>query len=481
MSDGTAKAAKPAALTPDICVIGAGANGIALAIAAATFGVPVVLVERDAIGGDRGPLATQALIAIAARAQALRDAAPLGLAAAEPQPNPAQIHDHIQRALSADRVNHSAERLAALGITVIRGEAHFTSRSTVTVDGRPIKARRFVIAAGAHVVSPAMPGLDSVPVLYESDLAGLTRLPERPIVIGDAGVALAQALRRLGCLANLVAPDGLLADRDEEAAMILRRRLLREGLGLHEGCEPLRVERSRSGLRLVLATPSGETTIEGSHLLVCGQRRPAIGSLDLDLAGIRHDASGISVDRSLRTSNRRVHAVGACAGGAAAAWPDRAGDDHVGLVLRSILFRQPVKIDPASEPRVVWSRPQIAAIGLTEAEARARAGAIRVLRWPFSENAAAQAAGETDGFVKAVVDRKGRILGATIVGDNAGELIAPWCIAMRAGLGVSELAGMPLPAFARADASRRAALSFHATLTTRPALRRLIGFLRRFG
>lgn len=480
MSDGTAKAAKPAALTPDICVIGAGANGIALAIAAATFGVPVVLVERDAIGGSRGPLATQALIAIAARAQALRDAERLGLAAAEPQPNPAQIHDHIQRALSADRANHSAERLAALGITIVQGEAHFTSRSTVTVDGRPIKARRFVIATGAHVVPPAIAGLDSVPVLHESDLAGLTRLPERPIVIGGAGIALAQALRRLGCLAKLVAPDGLLAGHDEAATM-LRRRLLREGLDLHEGCEPLRVERSRSGLRLVLATPTGETTIEGSHLLVCGQRRPEIGSLDLDLAGIRHDASGISVDRSLRTSNRRVHAIGACAGGAAGASPARAGDDHVGLVLRNILFRQPVKIDPVSEPRVVWSRPQIAAIGLTEAEARARAGAIRVLRWPFSENAAAQAAGDTEGFVKAVVDRKGRILGATIVGDDAGELIAPWCIAMRAGLGVGDLAGMPLPATARSDASRRAALSFHATLTTRPALRRLIGFLRRFG
>ncbi len=481
MSDGTAKAAKPAALTPDICVIGAGANGIALAIAAATFGVPVVLVERDAIGGDRGPLAAQALIAIAARAQALRDGTRLGLAATEPQPNPAQIHDHIQRALSADRANHSAERLAALGITIVQGEAHFTSRSTVTVDGRPIKARRFVIATGAHVVPPAIAGLDSIPVLYESDLAGLTRLPERPIVIGGAGTALAQALRRLGCLAKLVAPDGLLPDRDEEAAMILRRRLLREGLDLHEGCEPLRVERSRSGLRLVLETPSGETTIEGSHLLVYGRRRPEIGSLDLDLAGIRHDASGITIDRSLRTSNRRVHAIGASAGGAAATSPDRAGDDHVGLVLRNILFRQPVKIDPASEPRVVWSRPQVAAIGLTEAEARARAGAIRVLRWPFCENVAAQAAGDTEGFVKAIVDRKGRILGATIVGDDAGELIAPWCIAMRAGLGVGDLAGMPLPATARSDASRRAALSFHATLTTRPALRRLIGFLRRFG
>ena len=481
MSDGTAKAAKPAALTPDICVIGAGGNGVALAIAAAAFGAPVVLIERDAIGGGSGPLATRALIEIGARAQALRDAGRFGLAATEPQPHPAQIHDHIQRALAADRANHTAERLATLGITVIRGEARFTSRSTVTVEGQPIKARRFVIATGARVAPLAIAGLVSVPVLHEADLAGLTRLPERPIVIGGAGAALAQALRRLGYAATLVAPEGLLAGHDDEAATILRRRLLRERLELHEGRATLRAERGRSGLRLVLATASGDTTIEGSHLLVCGPRQPEIGDLDLDLAGIRWGASGISVDRSLRTSNRRVYALGACAGGAAAAQPDRAGDDHVGLVLRGILFRQPVKIDPKSEPRVVWSQPEVASIGLSEAEARQTAGAIRLLRWPFSENAAAQAAGETEGFVKAIVDRKGRILGVTICGDAAGELIAPWCIAMRAGLGVGDLAGMPLPAGARSDASRRAALSFHATLTTRPALRRLIGFLRRFG
>ncbi len=481
MSDGTAKAAKPAALTPEICVIGAGATGIALAIAAAAFGVPIVLIERGATGGDQGPLAVRALIEIGARAQALRDAGRFGLSAAEPQPNPARIHDHVQRALAADRANHAAERLATLGITVIRGEARFTSRSTVTVEGQPIKARRFVIATGARTVPPAIEGLDTVPVLREADLAGLTRLPERPIVLGSAGAPLAQALHRLGGAATLVAPEGLLAGHDAEAASILRRRLLREELALHENGEPLRMERTRSGLRLALTSPSGEATIEGSHLILCGPRRPAIEELDLDLGGIRHDASGITVDRSLRTSNRRVHALGACAGGAAAASPDRAGDDHVGLLLRSILFRQPVKIDPGTEPRIAWSRPQVASIGLSEAEARKMAGTIRVLRWPFSENAAAQAAGETEGFVKAIVDRKGHILGVTIVGEDAGELIAPWCIAMRAGLGIGTIAGVPLPARARSDKSRRAALSFHATLTTRPGLRRLIGFLRRFG
>lgn len=481
MSDGTAKAAKPAALTPDICVIGAGQNGIALAIAAVAFGVPVVLIERGTIGGDRGPLAIRALIEAGIRAQALRDACRFGLATTEPQLNPAQIHNHIQHALSADRANYTVERLATLGITVIRGEARFTSRSTVTVEGQPIKARRFVVATGGHVVPPAIPGIEAVPLLREADLAGLPRLPERPIVLGSAGAALAQAFNRLGCAATLVAPEGLLAGHDDEAATILRRRLLREGLELHENGEPLRAERARSGLRLVVATPSGEATVEGSHLILCGPRRPAIEELDLDLAGIRHDASGIVADRSRRTSNRRVYALGACAGGAATAPSDRAGDDHVGLLLRGILFRQPVKIDPRSEPRVAWSQPQVASIGLSEAEARKTAGSIRVLRWPFSENAAAQAAGETEGFVKTIVDRKGHILGVTICGEEAGELIAPWCIAMRVGLDVGKLAGMPLPAAARSDAIRRAALSFHATLTTRPALRRLIGFLRRFG
>lgn len=481
MSDGTAKAAKPAALTPDICVIGAGTNGIALALAAAAFGVPVVLIERDATGGDKGPLAARALIAIGARAQALRDAGRLGLAAADPQPHPAHVHDHVQRALAADRANHAIERLATLGITVLHGEGRFTSRSTVTVAGQPVKARRFVIATGARVVPPAIPGLDSVPVLHEADLAGLTRLPERPIVLGGAGTALAQALRRLGCASALLAPEGLATGHDDEAAAILRRRLLREGLELHENAEPVRTERARSGLRLVLSSPSGEATIEGSHLILCGPRRAAIEQLDLDLGGIRHDAAGITVDRSLRTSNRRVYALGTCAGGAATAPSDRAGDDHVGLLLRSILFRQPVKIDPRGEPRVIWSQPQVASTGLSEPEARKAAGQIRVLRWPFSENAAAQAAGETEGFVKAIVDRKGRILGVTIVGEDAGEQIAPWCIAMRAGLGIGDVAGVPLSAISRSDASRRAALSFHAALTTRPGLRRLIGFLRRFG
>lgn len=483
MSDGTAKAVPPAALTPDICVIGAGGNGIALATAAAAFGVSVVLADRNAPGGSSGPLATKALIEAAAAAQSMHEADRAGVQAEASQVSPAQLHDHIQRLLAGEAANSTEERLTALGIRLLRGEARFTSRSTVVVDGLPIKARRFVIATGARPALPDLPGLDAVPVIGEDDLVGLTRLPGRPIVLGGnaTAAALAQALHRLGGKVSLVAVEGLLNTHDAEAALLVRRRLLREGLALYEQIPAVRAERSRSGLRLVLAGSTGEIVVEGTHLLVAGPLRPEIAALDLDLGGIRHDASGILVDKGLRASNRRVYALGGCAGGAASAAADRAGDDHVGLVLRNILFRQPVRIDAASYPRIAWCRPEIAAIGLSESEARARAGTIQLLRWPLAEIAGARAAGESEGFVKLVTDRKGRIHSVTIVGAGAGELIAPWCVAVKAGLTVTDMAGVVMPTLARSEASRRAALSFHVPSTTNPRLRRLIGFLRRFG
>ncbi len=465
------------ALTPDICIIGAGANGIALATAAAAFGVPVVLVERDEIGGSRGALAAKALIEAAAQADASRHLGCL-------QPGlPWPFQDHIRRVLATEVTNNSEERLTALGIKVLRGEARFASRSTVIVDNQPIKARRFVIATGTRPVPPALPGLESVSVLDEDDLPALTRIPERLIVLGGGAMAaaLAQAMQRLGSKVTLVAPEGLMPEHDAEAVNIARRRLLRDGLMLHEGHQPIRAERARSGLRLILATPEGEKTVEGSQLFVAAPRQPDIAPLDLDFAGIRHDASGVLVDKGFRTANRCVHALGGCAGGAGAAAPDQAGDDHAGLVLRNILFRQPVRIDPLSYPRIAWCQPEIAAIGLSEEEARAKARAIRVLRWPFAEIAGARVAGETEGFVKLVTDTKGRLLGVTIVADSAGELIAPWCVAVRAGLGAAEMAGVAMPALGRSQGSRQAALSFRAGLTTNPRLRRLIGILRRFG
>lgn len=481
-----ASPAKPAALTPDLCVIGAGTAGLAVATAAAAFGVSVVIIERDRMGGPAGDSAVMALAAAGARAQAAREARHFGITTGEPEVNDAQLHDHVQRVLSAAAPNASAERMTALGATVIRGEGRFISRSTVVVGEQTIKARRFVIATGARSVAPPIPGLDAIACLTDASLATATRRPGRLIVLGGGttGVAIAQAMVRLGSAVALVDTADLLGGEDPEAVAILRRALLREGVALHERAQVLRAQSVRSGVRLALAAGEGgaEQMIEGTHLLLATTRVPAIESLDLELAGIAVEAGGIRVDRGLRSSNRRVYAIGDCIGGALGA--RRGGhvaEEQARLVLRNALFRQPGRFDTSLVPRLTQTQPELAGVGLSEDEARAKAGAIRVLRWPYAESARTHATRETEGFVKLVTDAKGRLLGVTIVGSQAGELIAPWCLALKTGMSAQGMAELVMPYPALSEVSKRAATSFFTPLAAKPGLRRLIGFLRRFG
>lgn len=477
----TAAPAPPAPLTPDLCVIGAGTAGLAVATAAAAFGVPVVLVERDRMGGEIGSSAVAALASAGARAQAVHEAGRFGLVVGEPEIRDAALHDHIQRVVAARRPNVSAERLTALGATVMSGEARFVSRSTVIVGDQAIKARRFVVATGARGALPDSPGLAELPLLTEESLASLTRRPESLIVIGGAPAAasVAQSLTRLGSRIALVEPAGLLPDEDPEAVAMLRRTLLREGVGLHENSAILRAEAFRGGLRLVLAGEHGkETVLEAAHILIAGRRVPAIEGLDLELAGIAANVDGIRVDAGLRSTNRRVYAVGDCAAGATGG--AAGAEEQARLVLRNALFRQRGRFDRAAIPRVSPTHPAIAHVGLSEAEAQRR-GEVRILRWPYAESDAAQAGRHTEGFVKILTDTKGGLLGATIVGPQAGELIASWSVALAAGRSVQDMAALPVPQPSLAEVSKRAATSFLTPLATRPGLRRLIGWLRRLG
>ncbi len=448
---------------------------------AAAFGVPVVLVERDRMGGEIGSSAIAALASAGGRAQAIREAGRFGLVVGEPETRDAALHDHVQRVIAARRPNVSAERLTALGATVVSGEARFVSRSTVVVGEQTIKARRFVVATGARSALPDIPGLADLPHLTEESLASLTRRPESLIVLGGApaAAALAQALARLGSRVALIEPAGLLPDEDPEAVVILRRTLLREGVSLHEKTI-LRAEAFKKGLRLVL-TGEGEgleAVIEADHILIAGRRVPDIAGLDLELAGVASSTEGIRVDAGLRCTNRRVYAIGDCAAGATGG--AGGAEEQARLVLRNALFRQRGRFDRTAIPRVSLTHPPIAHVGLSETEALRR-GDIRVLRWPYAESDAAQGGRQTEGFVKILTDVKGRLLGATIVGPQAGELIASWSVALAAGRSVQDMAALPMPLPSLAEVSKRAATSFLTPLATRPGLRRLIGWLRRLG
>ena len=247
---------------------------------------------------------------------------------------------------------------------------------------------------------------------------------------------------------------------------------------LRAGAEALRVEGSHSGIKVVVRAGEGEEAIDGSHLLVATGRRVNTDGLGLEQAGIAFDGHGIRVDKGLRTRNKRVYAIGDAAGGAQFT---HAANYHAGLVIRSALFRLRVKVDDDLIPRVTFTDPELAHVGLTEAEARRRRIKVRVVRWPYHENDRAQAERETVGHIKVVTDRRGRILGATIVGAAAGELITTWTLAISRRLNIRAIAGIVVPYPTLAEVGKRAAITYFTPSLTSPWVRRIIAVLRRLG
>ena len=467
-------------LEPDLCVVGAGAAGLSVAAIAASFGVPAVLIERGRMGGEclnAGCVPSKALIAAAAHAHAAREAARFGVAC-EPRVDFARVMDHVRGVIEAIAPNDSAERYAAMGVRVIRAPARFVDRRTVEAGGMRIAPRRFVLAVGSRPAAPPIDGLAAVPYLTNETVFDLSELPRRLIVpgAGPVGVELAQAFRRLGSEVVVVEAGRLLGREDPEIAAVVERALLREGVELRTGATVERAEAQDSGVALRLA---GGDTVVGSHLLVAAGRRFDPGDLGLEAAGIAADERGIRVDKGLRTTNRRVYAVGDCAAG-----PPRlthAANHAAGLVIRSALFRLPVRFDPAAIPRVTYTDPEVAAIGLTEEEARAQKKRFRILRWPVAENDRAQAERRTAGHVKVLVTGRGAVLGCSIAAPQAGELIVPWILALAKGLRVDDLAGLVFPYPTFSEVTKRAAVEHLRPQARRPLVRRFLGAARWFG
>ncbi len=474
-------------IKPDICVIGAGAGGLAAAAAAAAFGVNVVLIERGPLSGEHpagehpagGALASRAFAAAAARAHQLRQ----GLIGGEAD-GFAAARAQVRNAVAAAAPEASRERINGLGVRVLQGDCRFTDPHTVTVNGYDVRARRFIIATGSSPAPPDIPGLAAVPYLTTATVFALDACPRHLIVIGgDAvGLELAQAFRRFGAAVTVLERATPLAGADPECAAIVLAALARDGIAVRTGVEIKSVRGETAGIAIEIATDGGGETIEGSHILVAAGRRPNAETLGLDAAGIRHDARGIAVDRGLRTSNRQVYAIGEVTGAPALTHLAR---HQAGLVVRNALFRTPVTSDGNAVPTVVFTDPELAQVGRTEDAARAAVGRIRVLRSPYCENDRARASGVTagpiTGHVKIVTDRKGAVLGVTIVGAGAAEAIAAWTLAISQRLNIEAMAGVIVPYPTYAEVGKRAAMTYFTRGLTSPLVRRIIVWLRRFG
>jgi len=465
----------------DLAVIGAGAAGLAVTAVAAQLGLRVLLVERERMGGDclnAGCVPSKALLAAAHAAAGARAAGRFGIRLPPPEIDWDAVSAHVAGAIAAIAPNDSEERFRGLGATVLRAEAHFVAPGAIAVEGRRITARRFVIAAGSRPAVPAIPGLDQVPFLTNATLFGIPGPPGHLLILGGGpvGLEMAAAHAALGWEVSLVEAATIAAREDPELVAGLREALIAAGVRLFEGVPVAAVE---PGPALVLADGR---RIAGTHLLIAAGRRANLETLGLEAGNIRASRAGIETDRGLRSlSNRLVYAVGDIAdpAGIGPRYFTHVGSYHAGIVIRRALFRLPARIDYRALPRVLYTDPELAQVGLTEDEARAAGREVRVVRWKLAENDRAIAEGETRGMVKLVATKRGRLLGAGILSRAAGEMTGTFTLAIERRLKLSALAAMIVPYPTRAEAGKRAAGAFYVGALFSTRTKRLVRLLAR--
>ncbi|MEE9314007.1 MAG: FAD-dependent oxidoreductase [Rhizobiaceae bacterium] len=474
-------------LTPDICVIGAGSGGLVVASAAASFGVDVVLIEKGKMGGDclnYGCVPSKALIAAGKYADAIRQAPKFGVTSGKdnsPKVNFKQVHDHVQGTIDTIAPMDSVERFESLGVTVIKEEAQFIDKKTVQAGDVIIKARRIVVATGSAAFVPPIPGLEKIDYFTNENIFERTSNPGHLIIIGGGpiGMEMAQAHKRLGAKVTVIEGFKALGKDDPELTAIVLDKIRDDGVKILEGTKVTSVEKLKGGkIRVHVETHEGASTIDGDNILVATGRAATIDGLDLDKAGIEHTRRGIKVDKTMRTNNKKVYAIGDVTGGLQ--FTHVAGY-HAGLVIRAILFRLSAKENTHIIPWCTYTDPELAHVGHTEETARKAFKDITILRWPYTENDRAVAEKKTTGLIKIITRKNGKIEGVSIAGAMAGEMMNIWALAISQDLKVKDIAGYISPYPTMSEIGKRAATSFYAPTTKKPFVRSVVRFLRKFG
>ena len=468
-------------LRADVCVIGAGSGGLTIAAGASQMGADTILIEKGLMGGDClnfGCVPSKALLAAAREAQAIRHADRFGINGGEPQIDFAKVHHHVHDVIAAIAPHDSVERFSGLGVRVLQGQGSFVGPREVEAAGHIIEARRFVVATGSSPAVPPIPGLAETGFFTNETIFEQTTLPEHLVVIGGGpiGLELAQAFRRLGAKVTVFEMLRALSTDDSEVAEIVVTQLRREGVEIYERARVTNVEGGVGDVRVTAESSDGEVMANGTHLLVAAGRAPNVEGIGLDAAGVEYSPKGITVDHRLRTTNKKIFAIGDVTGHLQ--FTHVAGY-HASIVLRNALFPFKTRVRHQNVAWVTFTDPELAHVGLHEAMVPETSHDLRVLRWPFAENDRAVADRNGDGLIKVVTTKKGRILGATILGPHAGELIAPWVLALNHGLKIGAMAGLIAPYPTYGEVSKRAAGSYYTPTLFGPRMQKLVRLLSR--
>ena len=408
--------------THDALVIGAGSAGLTAAGGLAMFGLNVALIERAEMGGEclnTGCVPSKALLAAAHHAHAIRDAGRFGIEASAPSVDFARVRAHFRSAIATLEPEDSVERFEGMGVEVIRGEAMLLDARRLTVNGRTMSAPRLVLATGSDPAVPPINGLADAPFVTNETLWDLDALPDHLVILGagNIGCEMGQAFRRLGSQVTVIDTGRPLSRDDAEAAAIVQGALEDEGVRFVTGTAAF-VEHDVG----VTVTLDEGQTIAGSHLLVAAGRRARVDGFGLENTGVTVGENGVVVDRRRRTNVAGVYAVGDCRDGPRLT--HAAGRDGSAVAVE-IGLGVPSPVDDDVLPWVTFTSPELAQVGLTEAAGKERGWEVTVERQDFAHNDRAVTEGRTAGVLKVV--RRGRtVIGATIVGDGAGELLLPW-------------------------------------------------------
>ncbi|MEP1521140.1 FAD-dependent oxidoreductase [Ascidiaceihabitans sp.] len=464
----------------DVLVIGAGSGGLSVAAGARQMGASVTLLEGHKMGGDClnfGCVPSKALIASAKAAYGQAHASPYGVADTDPQVDYAAAKDHVADVIATIAPVDSQERFEGFGVNVIREYGHFISPTEVQAGDTVIKARRVVISTGSSPLVPPIPGLGDVPYETNETLFDLREQPEHLLIIGGGpiGMEMAQAHIRLGSKVTVIEGAKALGKDDPELAKVVLDTLKDEGVEIAEDAMAAEI-RGQAGA-IEVEVKDGRV-FKGSHLLMAVGRKSNTDKLNLDAAGIKTTRTGIEVDASMRTSNRKVYAIGDVAGGLQ--FTHVAGY-HAGVIIRSMLFGLPSKAKTSHIPWATYTDPELSQVGLTEAQARdAHGDKLEVIRFDYHHNDRAIAERKTKGFIKLMVV-KGRPVGASIVGYQAGELINLWALVLANNMKMSQVAAMVAPYPTIGEVNKRAAGAYYTPrLFDNPTVKRVVGFVQRF-
>lgn len=448
----------------DLAVIGGGAGGLAVAAGGAKLGGRIAVIEKDRLGGDnlwRGSVPSKTLRKSARVAYMMRHADRFALAVADPRPSIARVMEHVADVVGGIAVDESAERFRSLGVDVIHGRGRFVSHTAFEVEGRTITAKHFVLATGSRPAIQPIAGLAYVPYLTNQTLFDLREPVPRLVIVGAGpiGSEMAQAFRRLGSEVIVVdMANKILPREDADVAAVVQRQLETEGVRYRLGITVGGVmpgDPQAGRIRMTLRNANGAVEqIAATHLLLAAGRVPNVEDLGLDAAGVQVENGRLVIDGVLATTNPRVHAVGDVAG----TYPyTHVAEHHAEIVLRQTLLRMSWAKPSPTVPWCTYTDPELARVGLSETEARKHGIDHRVYRFPFADVDRARAEVETEGFAKLVTDRQGRLLGAAIVGADAGELIAECVLALDKRMKLDDISSAIHAYPTRSEIARRAA------------------------